>query len=257
VWVCDDRGVGYELHITRAFVSYESERFPILGTEVDDLVRDEPDLTIPPEGPRRPDFCFVAWESGAPDGPSYLRFSEGRLSTKNPQRALLLRMTDLAARLDAWVFGDDGDACERDHDQLITARNAPKEFGRDPRYITRGTYSSGMNEHAPIRPDEWAELVAAQPDFTTMTRIEATLPSGVRWIPCPPVACWTGHPTVRLMPFFFDCDVIEVRHSDGPTVHRMAALAASLGAKVVNDGNQIAWGSAAAVSEGTEGCRFR
>ena len=80
--------------------------------------------------------------------------------------------------------------------------------------------------------------LAAQPDFTTMTRIEATLPSGVRWITCPPVACWTGHPSGRVTPFFLDRDVIEVRQADGPTVQRTTALAASLGARVVDDEDQ-------------------
>jgi hypothetical protein len=82
--------------------------------------------------------------------------------------------------------------------------------------------------------------VAAQPDFATMTRIETTLPSSVRWIPCPPVAGWTGHPSGRPMPFFLDRDVIEVRHADRPTVRRMATLAASLAAKVLDDEDQPA-----------------
>jgi hypothetical protein len=66
MWACHDHEMGYDLHITRAFVSYESERFPILGAEVDELVRAEPDLTIPPDAPRRPDFCYVFWTADAP-----------------------------------------------------------------------------------------------------------------------------------------------------------------------------------------------
>ncbi len=42
------------------------------------------------------------------------------------------------------------------------------------------------------------------------------------------------------MPFFLDRDVIEVRYADGPTVRRMAALAAPLGAKAVDDRDQPA-----------------
>lgn len=232
--------VGYDLHITRAFMSFDSERYPILGTEVDDLARDEPDLTIPPDAPRRPDFCYINWDSGAPHSDDYLLFRAGRLTTKNPRPELLRRMIELAARLDAWVIGDDGEVYEWDGDRVVHRQRGPEAFARHPRYITRGTFSSGMNAHAPIRPDEWAALVAAHPDFTTMTRIEATLPSGVRWIPCPPVACWAGHPSGRPMPFFLDGDVIEVRYADGPTVRRMAALAAFLGAKVVDDDDQPA-----------------
>jgi hypothetical protein len=242
VCVCHDRGVGYDLHITRAFMSFDSERYPILGTEVDDLVREEPDLTIPPDAPRRPDFCYVTWESGAPDGDDYLLFHAGRLTTKHPRPGLRRRMTEMAARLDAWVIGDDGEVYEWDGNHVVHRQRGPEAFAFTwrPRYITRGTSSSGMNVHTPIRPDEWAALVAAQPDFATMTRIEATLPSGVRWIPCPPVACWTGHPSGRTMPFFLHRDLIEVRHADGPTVRRMAALAASLAAKVLDDEDQPA-----------------
>jgi hypothetical protein len=232
--------VGYDLHITRAFVSYDSERYPILGTEVDDLARDEPDLTIPPDAPRRPNFCYINWESDASDGYDYLRFDAGRLTTKNPRPELVRRMTELAARLDAWTLGDNGEVYEWDGDRVVDRQRGPEAFAWHARYITRGTWSSGMNGHAPIRPDEWAELVADQPDFATMTRIETTLPSGVRWISCPPVACWMGHPSARPMPFFFDVDVIQVRHADGPTVRRMTALAASLAAKVLDDENQPA-----------------
>jgi hypothetical protein len=232
--------VGYDLHITRAFLSFDSERYPILGTEVDDLVRDEADLTIPPGSPRHPDFCYVVWESGAPDGDDYLLFRAGRLTTKHPAPGLLRRMTELAARLDAWVIGDDGEVYEWDGNRVVHRQRGPEAFASQPRCITRGTSSSGANGHAPIRPDEWTALVAAQPDFATMTRIETTLPSSVRWIPCPPVAGWTGHPSGRPMPFFLDRDVIEVRHADRPTVRRMATLAASLAAKVLDDEDQPA-----------------
>jgi hypothetical protein len=49
-----------------------------------------------------------------------------------------------------------------------------------------------------------------------------------------------GHPSGRPVPFFFDIDVIEVRHADGPTLRRMMALAASLAAKVLDDEDQPA-----------------
>jgi hypothetical protein len=232
--------MGYDLHLTRAVLSWDSERYPILGTEVDDLVREEPDLTIPPDAPRRPDFCFVVWDSGDSDGDDYLMFRAGRLSTKNPRPVFIRRLTELAPRLDAWLIGDDGEVYERTERSYDARQRGPGAFPWHPRYLTRGTYSSGMNADAPIRPDEWAAVVAAQPDFETMTRIEATLPSGVRRIPCPPVACWTGHPSGRPVPFFLDEDVIEVRYADEPTVRRMRALAESLGARAVDDENRPA-----------------
>jgi hypothetical protein len=231
--------VGYDLHISRAFMSFDSDRYPILGTEVDDLVRDESDLTVPPDAPRRPDLCYISWDCDASDEDCLL-FRAGRLSTARPRPEFVRRMTELAARLDAWVIGDDGEVYEWDGDRVVDRQRGPEAFAWHRRYITRGTSFNGLNGHAPIRPDEWAALAAAQPDFTTMTRIEATLPSGIRWIPCPPVTCWTGHPSGRPMPFFHDRDLIEVRYADEPTVRRMAALAVSLDAKVVNDGDQPA-----------------
>jgi hypothetical protein len=238
MWACHDHEMGYDLHITRAFVSYESERFPILGAEVDELVRAEPDLTIPPDAPRRPDFCYVFWTADAPGTDHYLLFHQGRLSIKHPEPAFQLRMMDLAAHLDAWVIGDDAEVYERDGDRVVRRQRGREAFAGQRRFITRGTWLGGANRHVPIRPDEWAALVAAQPDFTMMTSIEAILPSGIRLIRCPAVACWTGHPSGQLIPFFFDEDVIELRHADKPTERRMVKLAAALAATAVDDDDQ-------------------
>ncbi|MGK5683367.1 hypothetical protein [Actinoplanes sp. URMC 104] len=205
--------MGYDLQVTRALMAFDSEWYPILDAEVQALARDE----------------------RAKPALDKLRFAAGRLTAKNPDPGLVGRMIDLAARLDAWVIGEDGEWYVRDGDCVVARQRGPEAFAWNRRFLTRGTWLGGMNAHAPIRPGEWARLVAAQPDFTTMTRIEATLPSGVRWIACPPVACWTGHPSGRVMPFFFDVDVIEVRHAHEPAVRRMTALATALGAKVVDD----------------------
>ncbi|BBH71719.1 hypothetical protein ACTI_84040 [Actinoplanes sp. OR16] len=227
--------MAYELHITRAFVSYESERFPILGAEVDALVRRQPDLYVPPDAPRRPDFCYVYWS----DNDHYLLFHDGRLSAKRPSPLFKRRMIELASDLDAWVIGDDAEVYELDG-ETVTDRNRARSPLRK-HLITRG------DGNPVIRADEWAVLVAAQPDFTTRSTIEAELPSGTRDIPCPPIDCWTGHPSGRPIPFFFNDDEvfnhneeIEVRDADEPTVHRMTELAAALRAHVVKD-HQLSW----------------
>jgi hypothetical protein len=230
--------MGYDLHITRAFQSYESERFPIRGAEVDELVRDEPDLAIPADAPRRPDFCYLLWTADPSERGHYLLFQRGRLSIKNPEPAFQRRMIEWAARLDAWVIGDDAELYEWDGERVVGRQRGQQAFAGQRRFITRGTWLSGLNSHAPIRADEWAALVAAQPDFTTATSIEAVLPSGTRLIPCPAVACWNGHPSGRAIPFCFDEDVIEVRHADKLTQRRMVMLAAALAAKAVDDDDQ-------------------
>ena len=221
-------GVGYDLHITRAFMSFESDRYPILGAEVDELIRTEADLVVPPDAPRRPEFCYLTWH-----GDDWLLFDAGRLRTTHPRPALARRMTELAARLDAWLIGDDGEVYEWDGERVASWQRGVEAFAANPRHLTRGTASSGLNAHAPITREEWEQFVATQPDFAMMTRIEATLPSGVRPIPCPPVACWMGHPSGRPVPFFHDRDVIEVRDADEPTARRMATLAPQLGARAV------------------------
>lgn len=219
--------MGYDIHITRAFLPADSARYPILAAEVERLAAAEPDLSI------ATDPSGVVW-AGPPDGREVLWSRDGRLAAKNPSRGLLRRMTELAERLDAWVVGDDGELHEWTGAELVERQRGPAAFDWQARFLTRGTSCPGLNGHAPIRRDEWTVLVAEQPDFATMTRVEATLPSGVRWIDCPPVACWTGHPAGRPVPFFFADDLVEVRHADDPTVRRMTALAAILGARVLD-----------------------
>jgi hypothetical protein len=226
--------MGYDLHITRALNWFDSERYPILGAEVDALVRDEPELTILPDEPPRPDSCYLLWNCAASESEGGLWLKRGQLQTKNPRTELVRRMTDWATRLDAWVIGDDDEVYEWDGERVSHWEREPEADEWNQRFLTRGTWASGSNTQAPIGAEQWAEVVAAQPDFAMMTQIEATLPSGTRWITCPPVACWTGHPFGRPIPFFHDQDVIEVRNADEPTIHRMVALAPTLAAKVVD-----------------------
>lgn len=233
-------GMGYDLHITRAFSSFDSERYPIRGAEVDALVRDEPDLIIPPDAPRRPDFCHLTWDNAAADGQDRLMFDRGEIRTEHPRSELVRRMIDWAARLDAWLIGDDGEVYEWDGERVSDRQRGPEAFRWNRRFLTRGISTGGMNAQAPIRADEWARVVAGQPDFVMMRQIEAVLPSGARWIACPPVACWTGHPSGRPVPFFHDQDVIEVRDADEPTTRRMIALAPVLAAKTVDEDDRPA-----------------
>jgi hypothetical protein len=136
------------------------------------------------------------------------------------------------------VIGDDGEVYEWDGQRVVDRQRGPEAFAGNPRYLTRGTFSSEMNPGAPIRPEEWERLVATEPDLEMMTRIEATLPSGRRWIACPPVAGWTSHPSGRVVPFFHDRDVIEVRDPDEPTTRRMRQLAPALTATLVDDNDR-------------------
>ncbi|MEV6346432.1 hypothetical protein [Actinoplanes sp. NPDC051851] len=218
--------MGYDLHITRALIDYESEWFPILAGEVEALVAAEPDLAIPPDAPRRPDFCFVLWTGSAPDREHYLLFQYGRLSIKNPEPPFVRRMVELAAHLDAWPIGDNGELYSCDGDRLRSGERDWSAIARDRHFLRRPT---------PITPGEWASVTATQPDFTPMTRIKTPLPSGVRTIACPEVSCWTAHPSGDPIPFYVDDGAIQVRHADAPTRLRMTALAPALAATTVDD----------------------
>ncbi|GAA4934552.1 hypothetical protein [Actinoplanes utahensis] len=223
----DDGGMGCYLHITRAFRDHESERFPILDEEVTAAVDAAPDLFTPPDAPRHPGFRYVMWKDSVHE--EYLLFQRGQLDTKHPSDAFIRRMIELAGHFDAWVIGDDAEVYEWDGAQIVAGDRDREEFHRRQLVITRAS----MNGDAPIRWNEWTALAAAQPDFSSMSSVEVRLPSGLRWIECPPVHCWTGHPSGRPVPFFHDEDLIEVTDADEATERRMTELAAALQARVV------------------------
>lgn len=222
--------MGYDLHITRAIWNYESERFPILDEEVTAAVDAAADLFTPAEAPRHPGFRYVFWTGSATE--EYLLFQEGRLDTKNPSDAFKRRMIELGERLNAWVIGQDAEVYQWDGNQVSYRWRSQEEYHTRTRLITRGSVHSGRNDADPIRADEWTALAAAQPDFARMTSIEVELPAGPARIACPPVHCWTGHPSGRPVPFYHEEDLIEVDDADEPTEHRMAELATALRARV-------------------------
>ncbi|XVV10334.1 hypothetical protein ACQP2X_36625 [Actinoplanes sp. CA-131856] len=158
--------MGYELHITRAFDWAESERFPILGAEVEALVGAEPDLSFVPGASGRPDVGHVVGDSE-----HWLFFWQGRLSIKHPEPYFVRRMVELGERLDAWVTGDDSAVYGWNGEEVLDWQRERDAFALRRRFISSG------DRDTPIRPDEWAALVAAQPDFAMMTSVRATLPT--------------------------------------------------------------------------------
>lgn len=222
--------MGYDLHITRAFRDYESKWFPIGDAEVTELVRAEADLVIPDDAPRHPGFAYLDWTVDLSERRHYLLFHDGRLSIKHPQDVFVRRMVELAERLDAWVIGDDAEVYAWDGLRVTQWNRDWQAISGRNRYIRR--------QGAPIDAAEWANLAAAQPDFAMLSQVEATVPSGERWIDCPPVPCWTGHPGGQPIPFFHDYDAVEVQRTDVHVLTRMRELATVLGAGTV-DGNDL------------------
>jgi hypothetical protein len=214
--------VGYDLHISRALSWFDSEHYPIRPQEVIDLVRRSPDLAMRGTGDDEFAIDCDDWS---------LRYRDGELTAGNPPDGAVRRMLGLAADLDAWVTGDDGEVYEWDGVRMRTRERPDEEQPVDPLYLSRD---------GAIAAEEWMAVAAGQPDFRVDTTIEARLPSGVAWIPCPPVARWTGHPSGDPVWCFHDEDLVEVRCDDAATVRRMTELAARLGAEVLRwDGEPV------------------
>jgi hypothetical protein len=98
--------VGYEFHITRAENWVESDQRPITAEEWLALVDADPDLGI--DDQNGPYFAVWSGPCSYPDG-GWFDWSDGFISTKNPDRAILGKMLRLAAQLGAVVQGDDGE----------------------------------------------------------------------------------------------------------------------------------------------------
>jgi hypothetical protein len=219
--------LGYDLHITRALFWPHAERYPIRADEVMALVEREADLVLDDQNAFDAAQFFV--RVGAED---WLEFWRGRLSTKNPEDALVRRMVEIGRLLDAWVTGDDDEIY--DWNGEVTVRQpSESELGK-PAYQLVGAVDSPAGRRVPIAEQAWLDAVSAQPDFTIMPQVEALLPSGLRWIPSPPVAHWTGHPSGRPVPFFFDEDHIEVE-IDPATLEPLRRLASLLDADILNN----------------------
>jgi hypothetical protein len=98
--------VGYEFHITRAENWVESDQRPITAEEWLAVVAADPELRIDEEnGP-----YFAVWSGPCSyEGGGWFDWSDGCISTKNPDRAILGKMLRLATQLGAVVQGDDGE----------------------------------------------------------------------------------------------------------------------------------------------------
>jgi hypothetical protein len=226
--------MGYDLHISRAISWVDSAWFPITDTEILGLIQRHDDLLLSP-----PDGYSDLNDAGSVDlyfwclPDDWLLFSGGEIRTKNPRPELVQRMVQLAADLDAWLTGDDGEVYTWDGRQVVHRARGPLEYRTERCIITRATETT-MSWEAPIARDEWLALAAAQPDFEIGTSIEALLPSGSAWIACPPVAHWMDHPSGKPVPFLHDRDEVTANR-DSATIRRAGVLATVLGARVIDE----------------------
>jgi hypothetical protein len=99
------RGMGYDLHITRAADWTESASAPIRAEEWLDLVRRDPEFEL--DGLNGP--YFAHWKNADSIQEGWLDWSAGQIYTKYPDSSLLRKMVAIADRLGAIVVGDDGE----------------------------------------------------------------------------------------------------------------------------------------------------
>jgi hypothetical protein len=101
--------MGYDLHITRKR-DWSDEAGPVITeTEWRSLVATDHELSLDTET-QCDDYIFAAWngEAGA------LAYHEGEITTKNPDKPLVVKMVRIARSLRAQVQGDDGEIYRED-----------------------------------------------------------------------------------------------------------------------------------------------
>lgn len=231
--------MGWEIHISRHMLHWQSERCPIREAELEDLIRSEDDLNFRPDrsglyGADRAEPGWFTWDP--PDGiGSWFMYMSGRISTKHPEDATIRRMIAIAAMLDAWVSADDPQFhTPGDTGEILTREPSRDEVIRTANCsITREIVHAGFSPGG-ITPDEWRALPAVHPDILMVNEIPAWLPSGMKHVRCAPVPAWVGHPAGTPVALFYDDGRIEVENPDHSTLLRMLTLADSLGAVVID-----------------------
>ncbi len=97
--------MGYDVHITRASEWSQNEGQEITREEWLAQVQSDPELALDLQnGP-----CFAVWSRPSQNPDAWIDWFNGDLFTKNPDRALVGKMLQIATRLGAKVQGDDGE----------------------------------------------------------------------------------------------------------------------------------------------------
>ncbi len=110
--------MGYDLHLTRAPVWYESEEHPITVPEWVGLVESALDLVM--EGVaearvsgdavlRYEDANLAVWTAHPSRDKVWFDWTDGEIVVKNPDRPTIAKMKEIAGRLHARVVGDEGE----------------------------------------------------------------------------------------------------------------------------------------------------
>jgi hypothetical protein len=97
--------VGYDLHITRAHHWAENDGQEIRWDEWLSLVANDPELSLDPVN--GDEYAVWSGQSRYPD--PWFHWWRGNISSKNPDKAIIAKMLQLAAKLRGRVQGDEGE----------------------------------------------------------------------------------------------------------------------------------------------------
>jgi hypothetical protein len=100
--------MGYELHITRAEFWADNDNNQITVDEWLKFVAADPELKL--AGYNGPHFALWSGRSKSPE--PWLDWSQGNVYSKNPDKAIVSKMLQIAQALGARVQGDDGEFYE-------------------------------------------------------------------------------------------------------------------------------------------------
>ncbi len=96
--------MGYDLHITRA-EHWSNDDNQIAVQEWLDLVKEDPELLPSPEHGE----YFVIWRGTSYYPETWFNWQDGNIYTKNPDKATLWKLYQMAQKLNAQLQGDDGE----------------------------------------------------------------------------------------------------------------------------------------------------
>jgi len=105
--------MGWEVHLTRAEDWSQSDERPIAADEWLAVVEGDPELRI--DRANGPYFAVWSGPCSYPEG-GWFDWTDGCITTKHPDRAILGKLLQLGEKLGGVVQGDDGEVYARAED---------------------------------------------------------------------------------------------------------------------------------------------
>jgi hypothetical protein len=121
--------MGYDLHITRAEEWIFSSKTAISAQEWLDIIKADPELIPSPENGE----YFVIWRGCTQYPDTWFNWQDGQIYTKNPDKATLRKLFQMAQKLDAQLQGDEGEIWREEDIEIFPDPEVEKEV-KLPKY---------------------------------------------------------------------------------------------------------------------------